>query len=134
MTGATASRHQWFQRPRDVGLLVLAAVALVLPLTALSAAPPAHPADGRTQLTAALDQGPETACPYGVMVEEDLDEDGKDGPEKRVAASGDASSPPPAFRAGASTPVGPVLDHPCGRLGDGASGVTRAPPGAFTDA
>jgi hypothetical protein len=129
-----AGRHQWFQRPRGVGLLVLAAVALVLSLTSLSAAGPAPRAGDRTELARGMDHGTETACPDGVMVEEDLDEDGKGGPGKQVAASGDVSSPPPAFRPGASTPAGPVLDHPCGRLGDGASGATRAPPGAVTRA
>jgi hypothetical protein len=128
MTDATAGRHQWFQRPLGVGLLVLAAAALILSLASLSTAPPAHPAAERTELAGGVDHGAENDCPYGVMVEEDLDEDGKSGPGELIADSGDAPSPPRAFRPAASTPTGPVLDHPCGRLGDGASGATRAPP------
>jgi hypothetical protein len=128
MTDATAGRHQWFQRPRGVVLLVLAAVALVLSLTSLSAAGPAHHAGERTELAGGLDHGAEPACPYGVMVENDLDEDGKSDLAEQIAPSGDIAPPPLAFRPLASSPIGPVLDHPCGRLGDGASGATRAPP------
>ena len=128
MTDATAGRHQWFQRLPGVGLLVLAAVALILSLTSLSVAGAAHFAGERTELAGVADHGAEPACPYGVMVEDDLDEDGKSDPGELVAASGDASALLLASRPGASSPVGPVLDHPCGRLGDGASGATRAPP------
>ena len=109
-------------------LLVLAAVALIFTSTALSSVGPVHPLSPRAELVAGGERGAQTACPDGVMVEEDLDEDGKGGPGGLVADSADASSPPLAFRPGASTPHGPVLDHPCGRLVDGASGVTRAPP------
>lgn len=132
---ATAGRHHRVLRLRCVGLLVLAGVALILalaPVPALTGPPVAW--DRSPELTAAVDHTDEVACPDGVLTEEDRDEEAKAGPGKHLLVAAAASSIPLAFRHGVSGALGPLVDHSCGHLGDGAPGATRAPPPAITGA
>lgn len=128
MDEATAGRLQRILRPRGVWLLVLAGVALVasgIPAPAL-AGPPAL--DRSPEITAGVGHATETACPDGLLVEEDRDEEAKAGLVEQLVADVSAASLPRAFRHGVSGALGPLVDHSCGRLGDGAPGATRAPP------
>lgn len=113
------------------GLLALAGVALVLALVPALTGPPVA-RDRSPEFAAAVDHANETACPAGVLTEEDRDEEAKAAAGRHLWAA--ASSIPLAFRHGVSGALGPLVDHSCGRLGDGAPGATRAPPPAITGA
>jgi hypothetical protein len=132
MAEATAGRLPRVTRPRGVWLLVLAGVALLgsgIPAPAL-AGPSAL--DRSPGISTATGHAVETACPDGVLVEEDRDEEAKAGLEGLPAADLSAATQSLAFRHGVSGALGPLVDHSCGRLGDGAPGATRAPPPAIT--
>ncbi len=107
---------------------MLAGVALILastPTPSLAASPAL---DRSPVITTGPDHAAETACPAGVLAEEDGDEEGKAGLGQQVVADVSAATRPLTFRHGVSGALGPLVDHSCGRLGDGAPGATRAPP------
>jgi hypothetical protein len=132
MAEATAGRLQRVTRPRGMWLLVLAGVALIGSSTPdpAQAAPPAL--DRSVEFTAGAAGTAGTACPDGVLLEEDGDEETKAGPDEQLVADLSATTQSLAVRHGVSGALGPLVDHSCGRLGDGAPGATRAPPPAIT--
>jgi hypothetical protein len=110
-------------------MIVAALVALVLAL--VPGPGPAGPwaaLDHSPAFAAGVDHGGDATCPAGVLAEEDRDEEGKSGPGEQLVADLSAASLPLVFRHGVSGALGPLVDHSCGHLGDGAPGATRAPP------
>lgn len=114
---------------------MLAGVALILTLVPAPALTgPSPPRDRSPEFVAGVDHAAETACPDGVLIEEDRDEEAKAGPGRHLLVAAAASSMPLAFRHDVSGALGPLVDHSCGHLGDGAPGATRAPPPSITGA
>ena len=114
-------------------MILAALVALVLALVPGSGlAGQGSAFDRSPEFTAAAGHGGDVAGPAGVLAEEDGDEEGKAGLGDQLVVDLAASSGPLTFRHGVSGALGPLVDHSCGRLGDGAPGATRAPPPAIT--